>query len=129
MKLTIEYFEKLGACDSGKKWYLKNYPDGLTASELLKKIKPENIDWYVWLLGNSIACVKVNGVDVHAKDNVGGTPLHWAASYGHKDVAELLINKGADVNAKDDLGGTPLHFATSNGYKDVAELLINNGAK
>jgi len=40
------------------------------------------------------------GADVNAKDEDGMTPLHWAASQGHKDIAELLIAKGADVNAK-----------------------------
>ncbi len=51
------------------------------------------------------------GADVNAKDKDGGTPLHWAAKNGHKDVAELLIAKGADMNARNKDGGTPLHWA------------------
>jgi len=55
------------------------------------------------------------GVDVNAKDNIGFTPLHYAAQSGRKEIVELLIAKGADVNAK-------------NGHKEVAELLIAKGA-
>jgi ankyrin repeat protein len=42
------------------------------------------------------------GVDVNAKGYKGKTPLHYAAFYGHKETAELLIAGGANVNAKDD---------------------------
>ena len=70
------------------------------------------------------------GTDVNVKDNYGETPLHWAISYGHKDVAELLIAKGANVNTKGQGGETPLHMAAirEKGNKDVAELLIAKGA-
>lgn len=32
-----------------------------------------------------------NGADVHAKDKGGLVPLHNACSYGHYEVAELLV--------------------------------------
>jgi len=54
--------------------------------------------------------------------------LHYAATSGHKEVAELLITKGADVNAKNADSNTPLHSAIRAGHKDVAELLIAKGA-
>ena len=65
-----------------------------------------------------------DGADVNAKNKYEQTPLHLAAFNGHKEIAELLTDKGADVNAKVD-GWTPLHSATT---KEVAELLIDNGA-
>ena len=34
----------------------------------------------------------------------GWTPLHWAASYGHKALAELLLDRGACVAAADKVG-------------------------
>ena len=68
------------------------------------------------------------GTDVNAKDKEGDTPLHVAAMYNNKEIAELLIAKGADMEAKSKLGHTPLHVAAMLGKKETTELLINNGA-
>ena len=71
------------------------------------------------------------GADVNAKDDAfdGWTPLHIAAAYGEKEVAELLVAEGADVNVKDDDGWTPLHRASAGGgNKELVELLIAKGA-
>jgi ankyrin repeat protein len=57
------------------------------------------------------------------------TPLHRAAAYGHKNLAELLLANKAEVNAKDNKGKTPLHWAADNGNEDVAELLLANKAE
>ena len=59
---------------------------------------------------------------VNAKDKLGFTPLHWAASMGRKEVAKLLLVNGADVNAKDDVGGTPLHQAVGTFSRMMLEL-------
>ena len=64
---------------------------------------------------------------VFNKDNDGRSPLHWAASYGHKNVVELLLANKAEVNAKDNHGQTPLHVAAAEGHKDVVELLRQHG--
>ena len=68
------------------------------------------------------------GTDVNAKDKKGRTPLHYAATHGHKKIVELLIANGVDVNAKDDRDATPLHGAASVGHKEIAELLVAKGA-
>ena len=68
------------------------------------------------------------GVDVDTKDDMGMTPLHVAAWYGHKEIAELLIDAGADANATTYWGSTPLHVAAQDGHKEIAELLIAAGA-
>ena len=60
---------------------------------------------------------------VFSKHDDGTTPLHVAAVYGHKNVAELLLTNKADANAKDDFGNTPLCYAVDKGFKDIAELL------
>jgi ferric-dicitrate binding protein FerR (iron transport regulator) len=51
-----------------------------------------------------------NGADLRAraKDEHGGTPLHWAAALGRIEMVKLLAASGADVNAPDDHGYTPL---------------------
>ena len=69
------------------------------------------------------------GANVNAGGVFRATPLHLAAEYGHKEIAELLITNGADVNAKKAVEGeTPLHEAAAYGNKEIAELLIVNGA-
>ena len=44
-------------------------------------------------------------------ENVGWTPLHYAAYGGNRDVVELLVLKGADVVAMDISCRTPLDYA------------------
>jgi len=65
---------------------------------------------------------------VNARGELGDTPLHDAAAYGHVDVARLLVERGADVNARSNDGWTPLHVAAYKGYLDVARLLVESGA-
>ena len=78
------------------------------------------------------------GVDPNVPGGGSGvTPLHWAAMWGHTEVAELLIRIGAHVDRTDNSGNIALHYAalgagfkqTKRGdQKGVAELLIANGA-
>ena len=57
-----------------------------------------------------------------------GPPLRWAAFYGQKEVAELLLANKADVNGKDVVGTSALMAAASTG-QEVMELLLANEAK
>ena len=68
------------------------------------------------------------GADLDAKMQGGYTPLHLAAIYDHKEIAEVLIAAGADVNAKNNRDMTPLHQAARSGRKEIAGLLIAKGA-
>ena len=68
------------------------------------------------------------GADVNAPYK-NRSLLHEAVSYDHKEIVELLIDKGAELNIKDDDGVTPLHEAVDSiSQKDIIELLITNGA-
>jgi ankyrin repeat protein len=58
------------------------------------------------------AIIERNPKLVHEKDAEGATALHFAAFYGHSDVARALIAAGADVNARDGkFGATPAGWA------------------
>lgn len=76
------------------------------------------------------ALLKDNPDLVSSKDtnNIGATPLYVAATFGHKDVMELLLANKADVNAGADHGVTPLHLAAMMNHLDVAELLVASNA-
>ena len=67
------------------------------------------------------------GGDVNAKDERGKTPLHFAAEYGHREIAKLLIAEGADLNVRDMSEMTALQVAMFANSTEMAELLINKG--
>jgi ankyrin repeat protein len=48
--------------------------------------------------------------------------------FGHKDLAELLIQRGADVNEEKPDGWTPALSAAFKGHRDILELLLSHGA-
>ena len=68
------------------------------------------------------------GANVNAQDKGGLIPLHNASSYGHMDLASLLIRFETNVNATDRWGYTPLHEAAQKGRTHLSALLLAHGA-
>lgn len=63
-------------------------------------------------------------------DELGQTPLHYAAEAEHFEVVSLLLAHGADVNAHHEptIGNTPIaHIAQTCSLK-MAQLLLDAGA-
>ena len=57
------------------------------------------------------------------------TPLHHAATGGHLEAAQLLIDAGADPNLIDDTSGyTAISLAAHRGDVEMVKLLLANGA-
>ena len=68
------------------------------------------------------------GVDVNTTGDFGRTLLPWAATNGHNEVVELLLESGkAEVESKDESGRTPLSWAAGKGYEAVVKLLLETG--
>jgi ankyrin repeat protein len=57
------------------------------------------------------------------------TPLHWAALYGHAQIAKALLKAGAYADCESEGQDTPLQLAAENGQVGVATLLIAAGAQ
>jgi ankyrin repeat protein len=58
----------------------------------------------------------------------GETALMYACKNGHRDVAELLLDRGADVGQAQQGGWTALMLARAKAHADVIELLLSRGA-
>ncbi|NLR74126.1 ankyrin repeat domain-containing protein [Leeia aquatica] len=59
-----------------------------------------------------------------AVNQEGWGPLHYAASAGHLEGLQLMLEAGADVNAKAAEGSTPLIMAARDGHTEVIALLL-----
>jgi len=58
----------------------------------------------------------------------GATPLHWAAMFGHIDIARLLIERGASLSAHDaTYDATPIGWATEHGRQEMVGFLQAQG--
>lgn len=68
------------------------------------------------------------GVNVHAKDSKGYTPLHFAARENNVSKAWILLDGGALVDAETDENSTALHLAAARGHISMTRLLIARGA-
>ena len=66
---------------------------------------------------------------MNAKRDDGWPPLQYAALFGEKEIAELLIAKGAKVNAKNKNDNTPLDKAIKENHTEIANLLRKHGGK
>jgi ankyrin repeat protein len=71
------------------------------------------------------------GADVNLGDTRDGyldqTPLMYAASYGYKEIAYILIKNGANVNKKDKNGETALDYAIRNNSNEIISYLETVG--
>jgi ankyrin repeat protein len=65
------------------------------------------------------------GADVNKP---GWTPLHYAASNGHREVIKLLLENHAYIDAESPNGSTPLMMASMYGNPQSVKLLLDEGA-
>lgn len=79
------------------------------------------------------------GADPNDGDPSGFTPLHQAAAFGHRAIAELLLERGTVPGAQTtkpysgpggnlQQGGTPLHAAVANQRLALVKLLLERRA-
>jgi len=59
----------------------------------------------------------------------GWTPLHYAATHGHLDIIEILLEHHAFINARSPNDTTPLMMAAHYGTPAAVKLLLEQGAE
>ena len=91
---------------------------------------PRSIDHNTEEIQIALAGVLLDyGADINALDgNLKSTPLAWRCLYGHKAVAEFLLDRGADPNAAGAPWATPLAWAERKGWIDIVSMLKQRGA-
>ena len=65
---------------------------------------------------------------VSASGGLHETPMHAAASEGHKAILSLLVDHGADVKCRDSYESTALHLISQNGVIEAGQFLLDCGA-
>jgi len=99
-----------------------------------KNPKPDPSEFLAAARANNVSKMKellAAGAELESKtsQNDNRTALHEAASLGHNEAAQFLIEKGAKKDAKTKSKSTPLHEAAWAGSTDIARLLIVAGAQ
>lgn len=108
--------------DAGADVNAKNNYGPFTPGDLWDKVLATNNHQ------DPVGVLTVHGDDTRYTQN-GYTPLHLAIfSIKHKQIVEMLVNKGADVNAQPASGATPLFFAVIRDQKDDVQFLLDHGA-
>ena len=69
--------------------------------------------------------LKNQGADIHAADDKGATPLHWAVRSPSKHAVPTLIRLGASPWVVDEEDNTPLHYAVECGNVRAAKILLS----
>jgi ankyrin repeat protein len=68
------------------------------------------------------------GHDVNVRDDIGETPLHGAAAWGHCTAVRTLLKLGARPDLVSIDGMTALHWAAGWGGLGVVRALVRAGA-
>jgi ankyrin repeat protein len=82
----------------------------------------------IQLIGNKLKQSKAQLFEslLKAQDDLGMTPVHLAAQYGHRDILDYFLDAGIDQNMPDGNGKSPLYWALKNKQDSAAEVLISS---
>ena len=88
---------------------------GYTCAHYAAKFgKLEALQW-LWMQGT---------FDLDVTTGSGATPLMWACSNGHVDVAKFLVESGACIRASTYGGWSALHYAAAKNQAQAAEYIL-----
>jgi len=75
-----------------------------------------------------VTAVLAVGAEPSATDELGHTPLHWAARRGHDDIARRLLEYRAEVAARTQDALTPIHLAAEHNFGAIVQTLLRRRA-
>jgi ankyrin repeat protein len=113
------------------------YDDVAKVKELLAKGANPNAQGVVPVLYHTISIdrpdltkllLEAGGDPNSQNDETKTTALHQAASFGHLEQMNLLLQWGAKVDSRDQWGDTPLHYAAMFGKTEGIKILLAAGA-
>lgn len=99
-------FEPVGGWDTGR------FPLERDLIEAVKKGRVEIVHAFL-----------AKGASADARDEKGGTALHWAVARRRLDVIELLLTHGADARVQDAAGCGALELAERLELREIAQAL------
>ena len=67
----------------------------------------------------------LDGAETTYRDNLGNTPLHWAAYQGDINCCKLLVEHGADIYIENNAGRNPLCLAQNGGHEECVQPMLN----
>ena len=100
------------------------------ASEEKKENSPPKMDIHQAAFMGNLKEIKSHvafGSDLDIKDAYGSTALNIASTFGHPEIAKVLIEGGANPNAISLDGSTALHSASFFCYTEIVETLLKAG--
>ena len=115
MFITKDLLQEKGACQSGTRWFLEKFPNGVDYQDLLNALAAENnIEWAQWVLqnfGKLNAVMEVEELTIEGSLFFAGTVIvkgkmkisKWLLA-GEGIKAGLGIEAGEDIKAGEDFG-------------------------
>jgi ankyrin repeat protein len=111
----------------GARYYFKHYE--IAAFLLENGMNPNHMNWREFTLLHDMAhtgdvrkaaLLLDHGADINAIDEeYCSTPLGYAARWGHREMATLLVERGADVNKAGAPWATPIAWARKKGHSEI----------
>ncbi|XP_067275313.1 GA-binding protein subunit beta-1 isoform X1 [Pseudorasbora parva] len=77
---------------------------------------------------DEVRILMANGAPFTTDWQLGTSPLHLSAQFGHYSTTEVLLRAGVSRDARTKVDRTPLHMAASEGHTRIVELLLKHGA-
>lgn len=117
--MNSKFFLKLSAIILA--YFLLNFQATKSAGDTKALIKAASNGEY-----DLVLLTLVGESDINGQDATGLTPLMAAASNGHANVVNLLLEQPTiNVNIQTNTGWTALIFAATNNYTEIMQMLLN----